>query len=99
MPPARHEYSEDLFADTRMSFGEHIEDLRAHLIAAIKGLLFFLVIGFVLDTVGAAFGWNWLGIGRPMFDVVTRPVKEQLIAFYDRRLEKLEREAEEKDKE
>ena len=26
----KHNYSEDMFADTRMSFGEHLEDLRVH---------------------------------------------------------------------
>ena len=28
---------DDMFADTRMSFGEHIEDLRSHLLRAIYG--------------------------------------------------------------
>jgi sec-independent protein translocase protein TatC len=88
---------DDLFADTRMSFGEHIEELRTHLLRAIKGLLFCLSIGFVLDTFGYLLDRPWIGIGRPMFDVVTQPVKDQLIAFYDRRLEKLEKDAEEKD--
>jgi sec-independent protein translocase protein TatC len=97
MPSDRHEYSEDLFADTRMSFGDHIEELRAHLISAIKGLIFCLVIGFVLDAVGAALDNNWIGIGRPMMEVIKGPVKQQLIAFYDRRLEKLEKDAREKD--
>jgi sec-independent protein translocase protein TatC len=95
MPSDSFDRSEDLFADTRMSFGEHIEDLRTHLMRAIKGLAFCITIGFVLDGIGSGLGWDWLGIGRPMMEVITRPVKEQLIAFYDRRLEKLEREANE----
>ncbi len=89
MPSDRHEYSDDLFADTRMSFGEHIEDLRAHLISAIKGTLFILVIGFVLDFTGWAIGKDWLGLGKPAMDLIIAPVKQQLIAFYDRRMEKL----------
>ena len=48
MPSDRFDSSEDLFADTRMSFGEHIEDLRSHLIGAIKGVLFILVISIAL---------------------------------------------------
>jgi sec-independent protein translocase protein TatC len=96
--PSRNNYDDDLFADSRMSFGEHIEELRTHLIRAIKGLLFCLVIGFVLDGIGWAVGVRWIGIGRPMFDVITRPVKQQLIAFYDRRLEKLIQDAAEKDR-
>jgi sec-independent protein translocase protein TatC len=90
---ARADNSDDLFADTRMSFGEHIEELRTHLVKALKGLLFCLLIGFVLDGIGLALGVPWIGVGRPMFDVITRPVKEQLTAFYDRKLEKLKLEA------
>ncbi len=33
---------DDMFADTRMSFGEHIEDLRTHLLRAIYGFLDWL---------------------------------------------------------
>jgi len=91
--PVFDDPNDDLFADSRMSFGDHIEDLRTHLVRAIKGLLFFLVIGFFLDIVGWSLDIKWIGIGRPMFDVITRPVKEQLIAFYDRRLEKLKKDA------
>src|SRR6476646_990759 len=97
MPSDRFDHSEDLFADTRMSFGEHIEELRTHLLRAIKGLLFFLTIGFVLDTVGYLVDRPGIGIGRPMFGVVTQPVKDQLIACYDRRLEKLEQDAAQKE--
>ena len=94
---ATHDDADDLFADTRMSFGEHIEELRTHLLRALKGLLFCLVIGFVLDVVGWTLDVKWIGIGRPMFDVITRPVKEQLIAFYDRRLEKLKADSADRD--
>jgi sec-independent protein translocase protein TatC len=93
MPSDHYDYSEDLFADTRMSFGEHIEDLRTHLVRALKGLAYIIIAGFALDSLGLALGVPWIGIGRPMIDVITNPVKEQLIAFYERRLEKLERAA------
>src|SRR3954469_6878712 len=81
--------SDDLFADTRMSFGEHIEELRTHLIRAIKGLVLVIAMAFILDAVGSALDLDWLGVGRPMMDLITKPVREQLKAFYDRRLEKL----------
>lgn len=90
--PRKHDYDDDIFADSRMSFGEHIEELRTHLLRALKGLAFFLVIGFVLDTVGAVMDWPWLGIGRPMVGVITAPVKAELRAFYDRRMARLEAE-------
>jgi sec-independent protein translocase protein TatC len=92
--PSHHDYDEDLFADTRMTFGEHIEELRTHLIRAIKGLLFCMVIGFILDAVGTLLGREeTIGVGRPMMGVITEPVKQQLNAFYERRLEKLELQA------
>ena len=93
MPSDHFDHSEDLFADTRMSFGEHIEELRTHLIRAIKGLVFCITIGFLLDALGYSLGMNWIGVGRPMMDVITAPVRAQLIAFYDRRLEKLKDDA------
>ncbi|MFO0810058.1 MAG: twin-arginine translocase subunit TatC [Gemmataceae bacterium] len=98
MPSDRHEYSEDLFADTRMSFGEHIEELRTHLLRAIKGLVFCLLIGFFLDAVGYFLGWDHFGIGKPMMEVIKAPVRQALIDFYDRRLAKLEEDARNKDK-
>jgi sec-independent protein translocase protein TatC len=96
MPSDRFDYSEDLFADTRMSFGEHIEELRTHLIRAIKGLVVIVSMAFILDAVGYALDMDWLGVGRPMMDVITKPAKEQLAAFYQRRLDKLKTDAEDK---
>jgi sec-independent protein translocase protein TatC len=87
MPSDRFDYSEDLFADSRMSFGEHIEELRTHLVRALKGLFFCVCIGFILDSIGLALGKNWIGIGRPMVDVIKAPVEQQLAAFHQKRLD------------
>src|SRR5262245_31439922 len=95
MPSENHQYSEDLFADTRMTFGEHLEDLRTHLWRAIKGLGFFLVIGFVLDAIGFAVGVDSIGIGKPAMNIISAPVREQLQAFFDERLKKLDQDAQE----
>ena len=55
-----HPDPDDMFADTRMTFGEHIEDLRTHLIRAIYGFiagmliaLFFAkaILGFITAPV------------------------------------------------
>jgi sec-independent protein translocase protein TatC len=89
MASDRFDQSDDLFADTRMSFGEHIEELRTHLVRAIKGLVFCLAIGFILDALGTVLDRPYVGVGRPMMDVITAPVREQLIAFYERREAKL----------
>jgi sec-independent protein translocase protein TatC len=44
MPPRKREYNEDYFRDSTMTFGEHLEELRACLFKAIVGL----VIGFLI---------------------------------------------------
>ena len=40
----RDQYPDDIFADTRMSFGEHIDELRTRMIRALLGLLFCMVL-------------------------------------------------------
>ncbi|VTU02691.1 sec-independent protein subunit : Sec-independent protein translocase protein TatC OS=Planctomyces maris DSM 8797 GN=tatC PE=3 SV=1: TatC [Gemmataceae bacterium] len=83
------EYPDDIFKDTRMSFGEHIEELRVRMFNAIKWLCFFLVIGFVLDGVGESMKDPRIGVGKPMLKVITEPVETQVRDFYNRRIEKL----------
>ncbi len=81
----KHNYPDDLFADTRMTFGEHLEELRHRMINAIKALLVCLVIGFVLDGIGNTMGWKWFGLGKPVLDLIKAPVEEQMNRFYDER--------------
>ena len=78
-------YPDDIFEDSRMSFGEHIEELRFRLIRALMGLGIFLVLGFFLDAIGQAIGWDSFGIGRPMMQIIVQPVESQVRAFYLRR--------------
>ncbi|HKB01725.1 MAG TPA: twin-arginine translocase subunit TatC [Gemmataceae bacterium] len=82
---ARPEYDEDFFRDTRMSFGDHLEELRWRMWRAIKGLCLCLVIGFILDGIGDAIGQPWLGVGKPMLKIITEPVESQVKEFYRRR--------------
>jgi sec-independent protein translocase protein TatC len=86
--PRNHEYPDDIFADSRMSFGDHIEVLRHHLIRALQGFLVVLVGGLILDYVGHEMGNESVGLGRPMLQVVVEPVESQVRAFYARRNEK-----------
>jgi hypothetical protein len=84
----RHrDYDDDFFKKNRMSFGDHLEELRSRMWRAIKGLGICLVIGFILDGIGERAGLPWLGIGRPMLKVITDPVKEQVKQFYADRAE------------
>ena len=63
---------DDLFAHTRMSFGDHIEELRTRMIRAIMGFLVALVVG--------------LFIGKPVLDFIQAPVQAQLNEFYNARI-------------
>jgi sec-independent protein translocase protein TatC len=76
---------DDIFADTRMSFGDHIEDLRTHLWRAIKGFFLACVLGFFL--------------GKPVLAFIARPVEEQLQVFYDNRAKEVEQKVKEDDPE
>jgi sec-independent protein translocase protein TatC len=84
----RPEYDEDFFRDTRMSFGDHLEELRWRMWRAIKGLCLCLVIGFILDGIGDAIGQPWIGVGKPMLKIITEPVETKIKEFYQERNEK-----------
>src|SRR5690349_24670131 len=83
--PRHTENPDDIFADTRMSFGDHIEELRKHLLRAIYGFLVVLLGGLFLDFVGDQLGMPNLGVGRPMLKVIVDPAESQVRAFYARR--------------
>lgn len=89
----RHDYPEDIFADTRMSFGDHIEELRNHMIRAGIGLVICLVIGFVIDGLGYYMDVDEVGVGRPMMyliqENVTIPVNEFQLARLEAYKEKV----------
>jgi sec-independent protein translocase protein TatC len=87
-----HEYPDDIFDDTRMTFGEHLEELRMRMIRALLGLVVIMLFGFVLDAIGSAVGNPRIGVGKPMFAVITDPVETQVRDFYYRRNRKAEEE-------
>jgi sec-independent protein translocase protein TatC len=66
--------ADDLFADTRMSFGDHLEALRWHLWRAI--------FGFVIAVCLCLSPW----IGRPVLAFIAAPVSAALMKFYDKRV-------------
>jgi sec-independent protein translocase protein TatC len=63
--------ADDLFADTRMSFGDHIEDLRIHLWRAVIGFGVAIVLSFT-------FSWYVL-------DLIKAPVVKALREFNAKR--------------
>lgn len=73
----KHDYSEDMFEDTRMSFGDHLEELRLHLWKAISGFLVALFFSFF--------------IGKQVLFLIAAPVTSQLRAYYQTHVEKVEK--------
>lgn len=61
---------DDLFSDTRMSFGDHIEDLRSHLLRAVYGFLVAMVFG--------------LFVGKYVLQFIASPVEAELGNYYER---------------
>lgn len=60
---------DDMFSDTRMTFGEHIEDLRTHLFRALYGFLFFFLLSFL--------------VAKPVLRFIAAPVERVLREYYD----------------
>jgi sec-independent protein translocase protein TatC len=61
-------HDEDFFAETRMSFGDHIEDLRRYLWKAILGFVIGLTISFFF--------------GYKVVHYIITPVENALVEFY-----------------
>src|SRR5262249_16965128 len=61
---------DDFFSDTRMTFGEHIEDLRTHLLRALKGFLLCVIVSFFF--------------GGFVLDFIKAPVERQLQSYWER---------------
>jgi sec-independent protein translocase protein TatC len=68
---------DDPFAATRMSLGDHIEELRKHLLRALLGFGVALIAGFFLSPT--------------VLNFIAAPIDRALLAFHQRRLERLER--------
>jgi sec-independent protein translocase protein TatC len=80
----RPEYADDFFDDTRMSIGDHIEELRFYLVRALAGFVICLFAGFALDAIGSVTGLP-IGLGKPMLNIIKAPVEDQVLAFYSQR--------------
>lgn len=66
---------DDFFSDTRMTFGDHLDDLRTHLWRAFAGFGVALVLSFCIGHYALAF--------------ISAPVEEQLRAFHKRQADKM----------
>lgn len=75
---------DDFFAETRMSFGDHIEELRTRMIRAILGFVVALVAGLFLSPLALRF--------------ISHPVERALMQVYQRRLNVLQAKIEAGDK-
>src|SRR5437868_1056291 len=80
--------ADDLFTDTRMPFGDHLEELRWRLWRAIAGFAVVIFLVFTLDFIGFATGTP-VGVAKPLKDFIASPVEQELTRFYRRRVEKV----------
>lgn len=62
---------DDLFKDSTMTFGEHLEELRASLMKAVLSISIGTIIGFFL--------------GQRVVDVITAPLQRALVNYYQAR--------------
>jgi sec-independent protein translocase protein TatC len=79
----RRPNEQDLFSEEQsmpsMSFGDHIEELRARLILAILGL----VVGAVIAFIPWPPGWD-MTLGKWVFERMQEPAKAALTEYHDR---------------
>jgi len=80
--------SADVFADTRMPFGDHLEELRRRLWLALAGFGAALLLVFAVDFAGFATGTR-IGAARPVMGLIAQPVEKELANFYRRRVHKV----------
>ena len=82
---SEHPDPEDMFKDTRMSIGDHIGELRTHMLRALKGFAIGMILGF----------WP---LGPYVMHIIVAPVEDQLLLFEERVLEKEKLKAQEAEK-
>jgi sec-independent protein translocase protein TatC len=66
--PVSREYNEDLFESTKMTFGEHLEELRRALFKALAALVVCTLVGFYF--------------AQDLVDYVQRPLRAALAEYY-----------------
>jgi sec-independent protein translocase protein TatC len=81
---SRREDSDDLFAHTRMSLGDHIEDLRRHMIKALLGFFVALIAGFFVSPY--------------LLDFIKKPVEDGMADLYAKRMQRINEKQKELDK-
>lgn len=69
------DFDDDLFADTRMSLGDHIEELRQRLWKALAGFGVAFILGFFLSP--------------DVLRFLAAPVDRALVKFHQRRIDRL----------
>lgn len=86
MPRTTVSDDDDIFKDSRMSFGDHIEELRVRLFNCVKALIFFIGLGITLDYVGKSLNNPYIGVGRPVMRMIVEPVETQARNYFAQKL-------------
>jgi sec-independent protein translocase protein TatC len=64
------QYNEDLFESTKMTFGEHLDELRRALIKAVTAFAVFVLLGILF--------------GRPLVNYIQTPLRQALLEHYSK---------------
>ena len=79
-------HEDDLFAEEKtmrsMSFGDHIEELRVHLILGLIGLFVGVLIAFIPRVEVGRFAFPPMNLGEWVMKKMQEPAKEALGKFY-----------------
>ncbi len=88
MPPTE----QDLFAEEKqmraMSFGDHIEELRTHLILALLGLFVGVMVAFIPPIGTERYKFPPVNLGRWVMAQMQEPAQDALEKFYAERAQK-----------
>ncbi len=77
---------DDIFKESRMSFGDHIEELRTRLFNSVKALIFFVIFGVMMDYLGKSLENPYIGVARPVMRMIVEPVESQARNYYAKKV-------------
>ncbi|HEV3436009.1 MAG TPA: twin-arginine translocase subunit TatC [Gemmata sp.] len=83
----RRSYPDDLFAQSQMSFEDHLGELSLRLRRALAGVVLVTVVGVSVDFLGMYLKLPWLGFGFPALRFIAAPAEQEVDAFYRKRYE------------
>lgn len=88
MSTSVHRYPDNIFDHTRMSLGDHLEELAVRMRRALLGVVLVLVGGVTIDFVGMSLKRPEIGFGFPALRFITRPAEQEVDSFFQQRYDR-----------